>query len=139
MTRLHMKTCLLMLFAFACTPAADVPVDPVWGKHACDHCMMLVSEPRPAAQATAADGSRKFFDDVGCLVHWLETEGDSARHVWVRAPVSPGWVDARAAKYRAGQRTPMDYGFLAALDGISFQELVRALRERRNRETGASR
>jgi nitrous oxide reductase accessory protein NosL len=128
---------LLLLFVFACTQGADLPADPIWGKQACEHCMMLVSEQRPAAQATQADGSRKFFDDVGCLVTWLESEHGSAARVWVRAPEGQGWVDARTAKYRAGQRTPMDYGFLAAREGISFQELARALRERRIQQAGA--
>jgi hypothetical protein len=40
------------------------------------------------------------------------------------------WVDAAAARYAGGQRTPMGYGFVAAPadgDGIDFGELQRRL------------
>jgi copper chaperone NosL len=120
----------LLVCLLACTPGADVPADPIWGKQACDHCVMLISEQQPAAQATLADGSRKFFDDVGCLVEWLKQEREPTRHLWVRSPQGQRWIDARAARYRGGQRTPMDYGFLAAPEGLSFDELARAIEAR---------
>jgi copper chaperone NosL len=128
-----MRVVLLMVLgmSLACGAGPEQPVDPVWGKQACEHCMMLVSEPRPAAQAVLPGGTRKFFDDVGCLVEWLDRSGEVPLRMWVRPPAGDGWIDARAARYGEGQRTPMDYGFLASDGGRSFEELRVALRARR--------
>lgn len=98
---------------FACAKA-DSPIDPVWGKEPCAHCRMLVSERRYAAQA-AADGERKFFDDIGCMVLWVAE--NKAERVWVQDPEQNRWVDAKSARYVEGAKTPMDYGFEARAEG----------------------
>lgn len=127
---------LVAIIALSCVSAPEEPVAPVWGKQACDHCMMLVSERRAAAQALLASGVRKFFDDVGCLAAWLDASGETPKRAWVRAPVADGWVDAYAARYSAGNRTPMDYGFLAAEQGISFQELRSVVKKKSAERAG---
>jgi copper chaperone NosL len=121
---------LWLLLALACSEQRARPVEPVWGKQPCDHCMMLVSEKPPAAQLLLGDGARKFFDDVGCMVAWLAQNGGQHLAAWVRAPGRDGWVDARSVRYGAGQRTPMDYGYLPAARGVSFEELTRAIQQR---------
>jgi nitrous oxide reductase accessory protein NosL len=118
------------MLVLACSSAPAEPVTPVWGKQACDHCMMLVSERRSAAQLMLPSGSRKFFDDVGCLAAWLDESGQVPHKAWVRAPIGDAWIDAFAAHYSGGNRTPMDYGFLPSAQGISFQELRSVLQER---------
>jgi copper chaperone NosL len=129
-------TLLVLLLVSACTPGPDQPVEPVWGKQACEHCMMLVSDPRPAAQVVLAGGTRKFFDDVGCLVEWLDHSGQVPMHAWVRAADGEGWTDAYAARYSDGHRTPMDHGFLSSARGRSFEELQVAVREQQRRRAG---
>lgn len=101
----------------------DTPTEPVWGKEPCAHCMMLVSDKRYAAQVVDATGEHKYFDDIGCMVLWMETH--KAERAWARA-ASGAWVDARTAKYVHGARTPMDFGFeVSAADGVTF-DAVRA-------------
>ncbi len=118
------------LLAFGgCTASGDGPEDPVWGKEMCAHCVMLVSEKPPAAQALMTDGTRKYFDDVGCLALWLDAEPRATKKTWVRGHGGEGWVEAEATRYATGQRTPMDYGFLAALEGIGFDEVRRRMKE----------
>lgn len=126
---------LWLLFALwlgACTPAADVPAEPVWGKQACAHCSMLVTEPAPAAQLSRADGTRLFFDDVGCLASYLDRTGEhAAQHLWVHR--DGGWVSATGARYASGAHTPMDFGFLPAAEGVSWEALRQAVRARGTR------
>ncbi len=132
------SACLLALtFLWACTRPADQPAEPVWGKQACDHCMMLISERPPAAQLTLPDGTRKFFDDVGCMIAWQALAGAQPAHAWVHAADGAGWLDAHSARYRGGQRTPMDYGYLPGREGISFEELAQTLRARHAPPPGA--
>jgi len=47
----------------------------VWGRHACDHCAMAISEQSFAAEVRTAPGEIARFDDFGCAVTWLEAHG----------------------------------------------------------------
>lgn len=120
----------LALFLGACPDAAPRAQDPYWGKQACAHCAMLVSEKPPAAQALLESGQRKYFDDVGCLVAWEARESPKLKAHWVRAPTGDGWVDATTARFSAGNTTPMDFGFLPAAQGVTFDEVRAAVAER---------
>ena len=119
---------LLLLWLAACSPGMDEPAEPVWGKQACSHCAMLVTEQPPSAQLTLADGSRRFFDDVGCMVSFLAQEHAQVRHLWVRQ--GSQWVAAERARYQAGASTPMDFGFVAAEQGVDWATVQAAVRAR---------
>lgn len=104
----------------ACRNDLDTAVDPVWGKQPCEHCQMLVSQRASAAQLVL-DGERHFFDDLGCLIQWLDERKRAARG-WVRA--GDGWIDTEQARYRGGATTPMDHGYVAAPDGqLTYTEV----------------
>ena len=111
----------------ACVDTGDEPKEPVGGKEPCAHCAMLVGDRAHAAQASL-DGDRFYFDDVGCLVLWLEAKkgGGAASHVWVRDSEASRWLDARRARYASGARTPMDFGFEATSRGAAGWDDVRA-------------
>ncbi len=113
----------MMLFALAlvaCQGDTDRAVDPVWGKQPCEHCKMLVSQKASAAQLVL-DGDRYYFDDVGCMIQWLDEKKRTAR-AWVRS--GDGWLDAEQARYRGGAMTPMDHGYVASPDGdVTYTEV----------------
>src|SRR5262245_44732714 len=102
--------------SFAACGRGDAPVDPVWGKEPCAHCSMIVGDKRYAAEILAEDGSRRYFDDVGCMVSFFEERHIRAKS-WVRDESTGAWVEAESARYRRGVRTPMDYGFAAGGGG----------------------
>lgn len=111
------------LLAAACT-RSDAATEPVWGKEPCAHCKMLVSDKRYAAQVVDEAGDHRFFDDIGCMVLFMDTH--KAPRAWVRVATSGAWLDAHTAHYVQGARTPMDFGFEASSgDGVTF-EAVRA-------------
>ncbi len=109
---------------------ATGPGDPVWGKQACAHCMMLLSDPRPSAQVQLEDGSHLYFDDIGCMAEWLGKDARATRGRWVRSVDGKGWSPAELVRYSAGHTTPMDYGILPANAGMSFEEAKRAAHQR---------
>lgn len=117
----------------SCAEKPPQPQDPYWGKQACAHCAMLVSEKAPAAQAVLKNGQRKFFDDVGCLVAWEAREHPEVVARWVRGPNAEGWVDPAQARFAEGQPTPMDYGFIAADEGVSFDAVRAAVAQKERR------
>ena len=109
---------LLSLALLGCR-GEEGPLDPVWGKQPCEHCHMLVSQRASAAQLLVR-GERLYFDDLGCLVQWLDEHRADGR-AWVR--FGDSWADAVAARYASGAETPMDHGYVAAVEGIDWAEL----------------
>lgn len=111
---------------------ADHPRKIRYGREMCEHCAMLVSEPRFAAQLW--DPTRKsfhVFDDIGCAavfsVEQKLADAPEAK-LWVADYDAEGqWLDGRAAHYRTGMRSPMGYGFAAtkaaAPDRIPLAEM----------------
>jgi hypothetical protein len=102
----------LVLFGAAACTKADVPIEPAWGKQACDECGMLLSDRGFGAQLTN-DGDRYFFDDVGCMAIFAERRKMPLLHAWVHAADSGQWIDAQTARYVDGVASPMNYGFEA--------------------------
>lgn len=119
---------VLALLVLGCSKGPEEPADPVWGKQACAHCAMLVTQKPPSAQLTLEDGSRRYFDDVGCMVAYLDREQVAPRRMWVRK--GEGWVPPAEARYASGESTPMDFGFVAAEAGVSWEQVQVAVRAR---------
>lgn len=124
-----MKRLLLLIAMFAAVLATacddgSAALEPAWGKQACAHCAMVLSDKRFGAQLVASDGERYFFDDVGCMVLYAEQHGLTSARAWVRDAGTGRWVDAQRARYVAGAASPMDFGFEArAQDGVSFADM----------------
>ena len=99
---------LLLVLSTSCENASK-PQDPVWGKQACAHCAMLLSDPHFGAQLTTEGGDRFFFDDPGCMAAHVHDEPIHVRAMWVHE--GSRWIDAKTAHFRTGAQSPMDYGF----------------------------
>lgn len=128
-----------------CAPERDPRglVDIKWGRDACAHCGMVLSDFRFAVQAIGP-GARDHwvFDDVGCAAAWLDSRPapeQAALRLWV-APLDSrseavSWLDARAARYREANGSPMGYNFgalSAAQPGsLEFDALRERVRTRR--------
>jgi nitrous oxide reductase accessory protein NosL len=135
---------LALACVLACSEPTSGPVRIVWGRHACDHCAMAISDPRYAAQIRTGPHDVARFDDFGCALAWLEANGGLERmqEFWVMDATSPDaetgqWLDARRAFYRGGQRTPMAYGWAAvaeaAPDAMDFDAARRAILEQQGK------
>lgn len=131
------RWCGLFLWALflACGDPAEGPAPIAFGRAACDHCQMVISDARYAAQIRL--GGRVYrFDDPGCAFAFLEARPDggaAATELWVTDEDDLEWIDARSAFYRSGRRTPMAYGFGAiaspeegAIDYEAFRSALRA-------------
>ncbi len=129
-----MKPLVVVLLLAACANGTQ-PAEPVWGKEPCAHCMMLLSEKAPAAQLVLADGSRKFFDDVGCMVAYVDREHVTPQAQWVH--LGEGWGRAEQAHY-ARAHTPMDFGYVGADDGVAFAQVQAAVRAKTSAPSGVS-
>jgi copper chaperone NosL len=126
----------LLVLASACSEPTSGPVRIVWGRHACDHCGMAISEQAFAAEVRVSPREVMRFDDLGCAIAWLGSRGGAAAAIefWVMDQDRGEWLDARRAFYRPDQRTPMAYGFGAIRDAapgsVDFETARRTILER---------
>lgn len=101
----------------------------------CPVCFMYIVGKDYTAQAVSEDKKTHFFDDVGCLVLWVEEYAKDKDVVqWVYTLDTKRWIDATKAYYSVDDmKTPMEYGFGAyekRQEGfIGFEEMrLRMLR-----------
>ena len=122
----------------ACGGPATGPEDVRWGRENCDYCGMIIDDRRFAGELRDPAGRKVWkFDDIGCAAMFLAKQSwtDSPRaEVWVGDSERGTWLDGRKARYLAGARTPMNYGF-AAVDGdrpgaLTFAEFRKAVAAR---------
>ncbi len=105
------------------------PVPIVLGHYQDTQCAMFIIQLQDAAQAVAPNGKTWFFDDIGCLTLWQQTNKLRDEMVlWVYTRDTQEWVDARKAWYSRTDDTPMEYGFGAYRNRtkglISFAEVT---------------
>jgi nitrous oxide reductase accessory protein NosL len=120
----------------ACGDPGHGPARIAFDRDACEHCGMVITDRRFAAQLRIGRTPHR-FDDVGCALDWLDErpEPSEPTEFWVMDQETREWIDARSASFRAGQRTPMGYGFGASAathaDRVDLEAVRAAVRERR--------
>lgn len=102
-------------FVLAGQRLPDGPVPIAWGKAACAHCHMHVSEEPFAVQAQTTTGDVLDFDDPGCFLAYLDGEHPELHAVWFRHSREDRWLPLESVAFVTGATTPMDFG-LAAVD-----------------------
>jgi len=82
-------------------------------EYSCKTCNMLIEHMDYATQAVKKEGETYFFDDIGCMVHWLEKNTDPIVKIYVKTLDIHQWVEAKKANYSRIAPSPMGYGFAA--------------------------
>ena len=97
-------------------------------------CAMVVEKNEFAAQVASKAGKTWVFDDIGCLVLWLDDKVFiDAPKLWVYTLDSKKWIEAHNAHYSYNEFSPMLHGFGAyeypSSTLIEFEEVrLRVLR-----------
>lgn len=131
-----MNKWLALAFLVACTPGLDEPAAIAYDRVACDHCGMIVGEPRFAAQLTTKDGERYEFDDPSCAVAFVADKGPAIAHMWFRDGSSDEetWIPWQSVGFVPATGSPMDGGLAAvplpAPGSLSFSEASTRFMER---------
>ena len=89
--------------------AVDIKVK----EYQCSECSMDVEELDYAAQLIAKNGNTYFYDDIGCVVLWLENHSPDTQIILTKTLDTHLWVDATKAWYSRIAPSPMGYGFAA--------------------------
>ncbi len=94
--------------------APDRPVPVVWNRESCAHCRMAIGDPGYAAQLVTTDGTVANFDDVGCLLRYLDERHPTVHRLWFHHPSEDRWLGADEVGFAEGAITPMGFGLTAA-------------------------
>lgn len=86
-----------------------------YGNDACARCRMIINDDRFAAASTLPSGESLKFDDIGCLIDYLEAEAVTGARHWVRGYQSQQWSGTEDAYFVYGPKlqTPMASGVAA--------------------------
>ncbi len=86
-------------------------IDIVPRTYHCAECNMFVNDLDYAAELVEADGTTYFFDDIGCLVRWMQKHPSKNAVAFVKSLDTHRWINAKKAWYTRTDSTPMRYGF----------------------------
>lgn len=82
----------------------------------CSICNMSITNVDYAAQIVLKNGDSVVFDDLGCLMEYVNTNGEQEiGAAYIRDTNSASWLNVKEATYAysAEYWTPMNYGVLA--------------------------
>ncbi len=82
----------------------------------CSECKMMVKTVRNSAQVITPKGKTYFFNDVGCMIHWVNEQKNYEEKelvMYVFVPECSCYMDAYEAWYIRDGITPLGYGVVA--------------------------
>lgn len=92
-----------------------VPI--VYGRDACAHCRMVISQPGFAGEIRDVSGQISKFDDVGCMLISIAGAGRETPEAWVEDFDAKTFVPLlKATLVRGALDTPMGHGIVAFED-----------------------
>lgn len=94
----------------------------------CDICNMLVPNDYNATQIVLNDGRSLMFDDIGCMVKWIDENGlDEVNAAYVRDYYTQDWIIYEEATFAYDYhfRTPMAYGVLSFASREDAEKFVK--------------
>ncbi|NOZ91443.1 MAG: hypothetical protein GXO60_09185 [Epsilonproteobacteria bacterium] len=75
-------------------------------------CKMLIRSYYGSSQAITKSGDTYFFNDIGCMMTWLEEQpNQKSIKMWVYTNDTHRWIDAKIAHYSTTDKTTLGYGF----------------------------
>jgi copper chaperone NosL len=108
----------LIIFSSSCSNENIFkPVEIKYGQDICEACSMIISEKEYSAQYLLQDDKVKKFDDIGCMIHYLndnKLESDIAAF-FVRDYIHKNWINVGTAHFMHSDKiiTPMGHGIVA--------------------------
>ncbi len=82
-------------------------------EYQCSECNMDVEDMRYEAQIITQNGDTYFFDDIGCIILWLENHQPKIVKIITKTIDTKSWIDVKKAWYSRVAPSPMGYGFAA--------------------------
>lgn len=105
---------VLAVLLAACSQTSYEPVD-ILDSDQCYTCHMGIEDLQSVSQTILTDGTPRVFDDIGCMLVYLQETNDEMKISYVIDYESGEWIDVNEAYFVHDQtiQTPMSYGFIA--------------------------
>ncbi len=110
-----------------------------YNRDICAQCLMGIADSLYAVQAINSQGNVLWFDDIGCLItyvntpNWKQFKNNGKVKIWVGNTEKGGWIDAEKAYYNFGKHTPMGYGYSAVSTPndttFTFAQIIKRINE----------
>lgn len=117
---MKLKKILIILLLFcSCNGDNDFqPAEIYYGEDTCVRCKMIISESEFAAQYILSDNGVEKFDDIGCMIHYMNERGKVDKEIAKKYVVdykTKNWIEADKAYYVKSEdiKTPMGHGIIA--------------------------
>lgn len=115
------------LFLISCQGSQlDRPPEIRYGEDACDECHMLINEARFASTIVTSQAQTRRFDDIGCMLIYLNKHQEDVVYFWVTDFNSQKWHPAEDVVFVESDsiQTPMGFGIIAVADKEAAKEMV---------------
>ncbi len=118
MKQISQLSFLILIVVSACAKSADPnsPPDIKYGYDTCRECGMSITGPPFCAALYDQNSNVLRFDDIGCMLTYLNKNSEPPKAIWVMDYYSHKWIRAEKAIYiysKKGLETPMGYGIAA--------------------------
>jgi len=77
----------------------------------CSECKMDIENLEYLAELITIEGDTYFFDDIGCVILWLEKHQPHISKILTQTLDTHKWIEAKQAWYSRISPSPMGYGF----------------------------
>jgi copper chaperone NosL len=115
----YSRLAFLIIFTFiiltGCGSNSDSPPKIVLGQDPCDNCFMIINEYKYAASLWLENGQSKRFDDIGCMIDFLNKNKNKVKAYWVNDFQTKEPLHAENAFFVDSDSiiTPMGFGIVA--------------------------
>jgi hypothetical protein len=96
-------------------------------EYQCSECDMNIDQLNYLVELITTDGETFFFDDIGCLVLWLENHHPDIDRIFTKTIDTHQWIEVEKVWYTRKAASPMGYGFAAVEkrgeDAISYAKM----------------
>lgn len=121
------KTIFFIGIFLLLTACSQEPATIHYGSDECDHCKMMITDPRFASQIVTDKGKAYKFDAIECMAVYQRQHSDELKgaKLWVNNFDNPGeWLAASNAQYVKSEviKSPMGKSLLAFPSQVSAEK-----------------
>ena len=82
--KINLALFIFLIFAISCSDKPESgPVEIYYGEDICERCKMIISEKDFAAQYQLSNGKTHKFDDIGCMIHYVDEHDNNISSVYM--------------------------------------------------------
>ncbi|MED3574958.1 nitrous oxide reductase accessory protein NosL [Cytobacillus praedii] len=117
-----------LLLLAGCQSKAAAPIEIKANEESCAECKMGIEELKSAAQIILKDGKPLLFDDIGCMITYLQQNSPKYQAAFIHDYQTKDWIDFDKSTFvqNSSIESPMSYG----IAGFDSEEKAAQFKEK---------